>query len=222
METLTETIDKIIPKTPNVHRQHSCYRPMVCNSKKIDRICLHNGTDILYTMQSGWLEHQTKNPYDNDYRSNDVTSINIEVRNANKLNLSKKDNFLLKYYDKEKSYWEHGTCLYIYTPDFAFKETVKHPWHDGNTIEVFDLFTVSLPCTVNTPKWNEETEKVEYSDVKHVEIVLRKNKPSEQTEKGQHLRDLLASINESIQTEYYHLSINTLEKILKNFNITKK
>lgn len=219
MNTTQETLNDILPKTPSIRRESSCYRSMICLGKKIARIVLHNGEKILYTKQSGWLEHQT-DPASLYYGSRDVVSINLPVRKANKLNLAKKDNFLLHFADSEKSYFESGTALYIYVSDFMFIQTIKQNSEDGLSMYFADLYEFSLPCEVLIPEYDRETEKLIYKPVPMKMISILTNYRTEFTTIGESVNRLTSELNAVIGTD--SLSTYQVLKLVQKFNITNK
>jgi hypothetical protein len=222
METqnLTKIINQHVGHIPAVRRQSDCYRPVYCNGKKIDRIILHDGEKVLFTRQSGWLEHhEDMNKF--YYSDRDVVGIDIEVRKANKINLSKKDNFIIPYSDSDKSYFEKGNALYIYVTDFTFLKTLKDKSDDGLSVQCVDIYSVSIPCEVLMP-YLDENKKLAWKAERMNVINVRMNNRSTRTKKGESIKALLDDINTVFNHADYHLSTDQLQRMLSKFDIVKK
>lgn len=205
----------------NIKRESSCLRPLYISGMQINRICLHDGDKVLHTIQQGWLEHtEIKGGY--PYTgSRDVVAINAEVRKANKMNLSKRDNFIMSYADKDKSYYEQGKALYLYTPDFKIEKCCTYTLdNDLDTIE-YNILKFSLDCLVSMPilvdgklAWQDE----HFSTLRIVHTLAHGK-----TALGQDLQSLADQINTALGRDYNRgLSANDVKLLQKQFTITAK
>lgn len=101
-----------------IGRTEKWYRPYFVNGKEIENIIIYKDGEIIIHIRRSWFEE-----VDEDFKTKyhgDLLEVSFDgpVKRANKLNLSRKDNFILK---QETATSIHGgRCLYIYA-DNIFK-----------------------------------------------------------------------------------------------------
>lgn len=201
-----------------IKRTSDVYRPYKIYNNTIGRIVFHDGERDLLTIQSGFLQHrpQENKVYSN---SNDVVSLDLpNIRNARKKDLSKKDCFVISYNDKDKSYWENGKALYIYTkPEFI--ETLKEKWEE--TTQICDVYKINIPCEimemVEREEYGPKGEKYQYQEIKHDSFVIHTNFRTEKTAFGEKVQNLAEKISSVLNRK----SLDSFEvaKLLKHFKI---
>jgi len=216
MTTAIELIKTILPDEPTVRRESSCFRPMYTLGRQIGRICVHNGSEILLTKQQGWLEY-TDDLESVSYSGKDVTALFIEVRQDRTINLSKKYHFIVKYADKDKSYFESGYALYIYAPDFKIIKTLERT-EEYATYSV-DLCELPISAHILNPEL-DENGKLIYKEKWISSILMQCNYRSVNTPLGNAVSILKNKMNEVIGQD--RLSTYDLEKLVKHFTITEK
>lgn len=107
-----------------ISRETSWYRPYNVNGKTLENIVIYKDGEIIIKTRSGWLEECDEN-FKTKYLG-DLLEINIngEIKRANKLNLNRKDNFILKTKDQYSIH--DGYTLFIYV-DNIFSEYKELP-----------------------------------------------------------------------------------------------
>lgn len=218
-QTTARNTHKKENKMETIKRSSSCYRPWTAAGKEISRVHIHDGEKVLYTTHSGWLEHayRVTEVYGG---TQDVTSVLVDkVRNARKVDLSKKDTFIASFSDNESGYRKSGKALYIYAPDCRFWQTVES--RGDNEIRYCDLYKVKLDCTINQHRLKEDGDGIEYFEEATNEIIVKCNHRTEPTERGKELRELTDSINEHLYRDRT-LSVSDIEKLLETFEITRR
>lgn len=199
-----------------IKRTSNCFRPLFCEGNEISRICLYNDTEEL-TIYHGWLEHQ--NNINEFYRSSDVVSISVDgVRRALKLNLSKKDNFFVKYSDDKAGYRTTGRCLYLYVPNLKKVKTLEIEDDDGLPVHSCDFYEVPLTCEVLIPERVEG--KLEYVARSLPSITIGVNHVFTRTAKREELDVVLNGINEVLGKDT--ISPNQLNKLLGKYKIEER
>lgn len=93
-------------------RESSIYRPYYVNGKKIESIVIYKDGEILLKTRSGWLE-DVKEDFSSIYNG-DLKEVVIdgEVKRANKENLNRKDNYILR--GRREYNFDDGYIIYIY------------------------------------------------------------------------------------------------------------
>ena len=223
MET-TQQVEKI-QAIPSIKRSFSCYRPMAALGKEIKRIVLHDGEKVLYTRQSGWLEHTESDGSDGPYcYSRDVVGIyTAQIRNARKVDLSKRDNFIVPFSDKDKGFFESGHALYLYVSDYTLEKHCERLQEDGLQVQHFDIYSFSLDCNILMPFLKDdapEGSRLGYKDERVSKIRITTNVSYVTTSEGTRIDDLCTKLNEVIGCKDRPLSNHTVQKLLKHFMIT--
>lgn len=206
-------------QTYNVKRYCTGLRSYAFAGKRIGRIVLHDGSKILHTLQQGWIEAVTnKESY---YSTRDVVALDIpDIRTARKIDLTKKDSFIVAYHDNDKSYYESGYALYIYVKDFTFIEEYHVLSDDGNEDRYRTLYSFSISAEILLPKL-DENEKLVYQAEPVKEGQIWTSNRTVLTDKGLKLKNLTDSINESLP-DRCHLYGSQVEKLLERFDIIKR
>lgn len=117
-------------------RSCSFYRPYYYNGKKIESIVIYKDGEIILKTRSGWLEDRTENlesKFDADLLE---ITIDGEIKRANKENLLRKDNYLLK--GRRDYNFDNGYILYIHVNNIfnSYEYIQKY----GNTKHDNDYF----------------------------------------------------------------------------------
>ena len=202
-----------------VKRAASYFRPLHFEGTPIDRICLHNGERVLLTIQQGWLEHHsTTENVTGPSSGSDIIGINITPRMARTVNLSKKDNFIVSYADKEKSYFEKGKALYIYVPKLKIEREITNETNDGTQVYSCTFYTFPLECEVLCPKL-DENEKLVYVATPIKNVTLQANHRWINTPRGDHIAGLSKALKDRAGVD---ISEYQIQKILKHFHLSLK
>lgn len=125
-------MDKTIIKNQGILRTY------LVNNKTIENIYLYDKGNIIIHIRRGWLEC-VKNDYSYIYLG-DLTEITIDkkVKRANKLNLNRKDNFLLK--EKSEYRINDGVSLYININNiFKNFKYLPKKYNDKNTHYLYGI-----------------------------------------------------------------------------------
>lgn len=103
---------KEIKNTYTVSRGSNILRPYFVDGKQIAAIKIYNQSGVVFETNCGWFEHR-----------GDVESIELEkpVKRANKLDFSRKDNFIIKEADDFYPYVKYH--LYLHESEF---ESIEH------------------------------------------------------------------------------------------------
>lgn len=125
----------------SITRQEQYYRPLFLENKEIKRYYFHNGSKVI-------LEYSSSCPCHVD---TDIIEIQLnQVRNARTINLSKKDNFIIKFKDNKRGYYESGYSLYIYAPDLKLDSTIT-VFEDEYQIQYKDKYILDIPIKILKP-----------------------------------------------------------------------
>jgi hypothetical protein len=206
-----------------IKRESDIYRPLYLSNRKVDRIIFHNGTEILLTMQQGWIE--THERLEDRWSSGcDVVAIlGREVRNARKVDLSKKDDFTASYSDKDKGFYESGIALYLYVPevkDLGIEES------EPSTIgSISRRRYTEIPLSVLARKLHlnedqsDERKRYVYKDVPMESVIVSKFLPDLHTDDYKRREALSEKIKEQTGIE---LSNRDLMKLEEHYTIAAK
>lgn len=206
-----------------IKRASSSYRPYIVDGKYIGRIIFHDGNKELCTTHSGFIEYQEFDPIQQKKPSASYDLVEFKVyalRNARTINLSKKDNFVIKYKDKEKGYYEEGYVLYLYSPDFKYERRFMVEYDLQN--KWFDIASFTLHNAYIKNYVKLDNGKFEYIDTPVEKIYIKTNIDYEPNEKGKILGKLKDELNDILKNNHIRFDSYDVEKLLNNFNITKK
>lgn len=206
----------------NIKRSASWHRPLCYEGKEIGRIHLHDRKSILHTIQQGWIEHteiDRSSPFD---FKRDVVAIDIpSVRIARKIDLAKKDSFIAKYADNDKTYYEEGYALYIYTPDYQIEKHVTYTLDNNKDTIDYDILSFSLDCMIAMPTLQDK--KLVYTLTHLTKIRTIKITSHGKTEYGEKLANITKEINQKLNlSDRYELSELSIEKLLNHYTLTPK
>lgn len=195
-------------------RQHSCYRPLQLDKIQLARIVLYNEHKQIM-INSGWLEDC--NSTEVFYRTSDITSITLsDVRKANKLNLDKHDNFILRYSDNLKGFNDSGYALYIYIKDIDFLKTLSIDDDDNLRTHHADYYSINLDCETIQPELDTD-KKLKYVCRPKQTITICTNHRFTDTDKFGRLKPLLADISDVLGKDI--LNARQLNLLLSKFKI---
>ena len=153
--------------------------------------------------------------------SRDVVAINAEVRKANKMNLSKRDNFIVSYADSDKSYYEKGKALYLYTPDFKIEKCCTYTLDNNLDTVEYNILKFSLVCLVSMPILVDG--KLAWQDEHFSTIRIIHTLAYAKTQLGQDLQALADQMNKALgRDSNTKLSANDVKLLRNQFDITAK
>lgn len=190
--------------TTLLKRKNSFFRPLFLNSnKEISKFIFYSNGKINFKTNSGWLEHKRQ----------DVQEMEIETPvKAIKENLNRKDNYYIKD-NSESLRWKQNPCynLYIYLKVKEHSETINYTGTQSIDFEK----VYSIPITGYIPDYSKENRPL----IKIDQVEMTVHSRFEQTKLGNKIQKLSKDFEKVIGS---HVSIYDLEKLLENYNITKK
>jgi len=183
---------------------------------ELNNIKFHDGETVYYSVGCGWL----------DFGGVDKTKyIALEqLRNATKVDLSKRDNFLVK---EDKPYSIKNDIpyrtLYVYAPDYEIcKDAEVNQGYKELTTETYDTIKISVPeqVLIVGEQHTLVDGKLEQTDegIIHRVIEAHINYRSEATELGKEVNTL------QTQLEAHDIKLDTyvVLRLIENFNVTEK
>jgi hypothetical protein len=188
-----------------VGRNASWFRPYIVDGKEIKRICIYKDGEILYRSFSGWLEHN----------KSDVIALDLvgDVKRATKENLSRKDNYLLKFSDDKNGFYQTGYTLYVYADCKKIDEIID--WEDEESIHYFTRYELSLSGVIVELDKQDERGERQYKNTEIPKIIMRGDYRSERTKAGKEI-DIL---NERLEAEGIKLTDSQVKILMDKFKL---
>ena len=194
-------------------------------NKNISNVVIYEKGEVLFETKSGQIDCLV------DDRTLDVTGINVtEVKNANKINLNRTDNFVVKSgtdWFGDKLY----TLYLINGQDVEYRETIERKAIETDT-EIYYLTYAYLTFNKGVyysrlVKLTEEEEKIynkryarkELVDYKEVLIAQRYYSRTEEKEFGRQVREMQGMLANALGIDVGKYSV---EKALKEYDIIIK
>jgi len=184
------------------------FRPLILNGKQLENIIFYKDNNIIYESNRGWLE---------DNRT-DVTALTInDPVKANKINLSRTDNFYLNNKEPHKT----GYDLYIYIDNKTVKLSAPKEiigCQSKTETRYQNEYILNIDCMVQAHKLNSMNE-LEYFDKPKAEITIH----------SRYIRTVKTDYGNQIDTLYsqfqnLNIDISTYdtELLFYNFNVSLK
>lgn len=191
--------------TTVITRSASWFRPYNVEGKEIKRICIYKDGAILFSSGSGWLENEGQ----------DVISLTLngDVKRATKENLTRKDNYVLKFNDEKSGYWQTGYALYIYSDVKKLDEVLD--WDDENEAHYFTRYELPLSGVIYTLDKRDERGEWQYKYEQVSPIILRAGFRMERKAKGKKIDALSARL----EAEGIKLSDSQVTTLIEKFKI---
>lgn len=190
--------------TTVITRSASWFRPYKVDGKELKRICIYKDGEILFSVYRGWLEHN----------QNDVISLTLngDVKRATKENLSRKDNYVLKFNDDKSGYWQTGYTLYIHSDIKKLDEVLD--WEDDNQTHYYTRYELPLSGVIYTLDKQDERGNWQYKNEEVSPIILRADYRTERKEKGKKID----ALSERLKAEGIALSDDQVTTLIEKFN----
>ena len=203
--------------TKKEYKNGVCFRPYNINGFSISSIIFFsNGKEDLY-INSGWVEHDT----------NDLQSIFInEVVRANKVNLNRKDNFILKTNNERKTYTnEKEYILYINTEaeNINISEEKEIFYHENETEKTYKIYREIKVLKYTIRKYEPKTEKWEV--VESEEVIKQTTQHKDKLKPyGHKINKIVEYLKENDIKTYNNDEFNkyTIQHLLKVYDKIKK
>lgn len=177
-------------------------RTYFIEKKQIGKIVFHNGEVELLERNSGWLENaNTNSVYSGD---TDITVLNVDmasVRNARKVNLSKKDHFTVSYFCNNAR--QTKIALYLYSPGAKQVDTLTDMSSDNLTVYSCDVWETGISGVTRNGG--------------HVDnIKIKINYQTKETAKGRVFEQMANKLNEVLSRRSNKFSKNDAQRLFEN------
>lgn len=127
-------------------------KEFMMNGENLNRVYIYNNGEILAEL----YDFETDEVENGKIRKNEKTIekiyLNGEIKRANKLNLSRKDNFIFKNTEKEYNF-EPSYNLYIHVSEVNYKyigDVLANEFN--NEKNYFEVYKIAFPCIVTTER----------------------------------------------------------------------
>lgn len=204
-----------LKKTYTVSRASNYLRYYVVAGREIRSIKIYNESGVIYETIQGWFQY-------NNFE--DVTSIELdkEVKRANKLNLNRKDNFIIK--NESNSYFIKYD-LYIHESEF---ENIKHfqkvVIDNADYIQRanFSELTFKHEFTYQKYNYNKEAKEGYYTSEKARTLTQLNGYylPRELKDHGQQKKRIREKLQNMLHVNY--ISDCDIEQFMKEFKEVKE
>lgn len=191
--------------TTVIKRSASWFRPYNVDGKELKRICIYKDGEILFSVCRGWLEHN----------QNDVISLTLngDIKRATKENLSRKDNYFLKFNDDKAGYFQTGYALYVHSDIKKLDEVLD--WEDDNQAHYYTRYELPLSGVIYTLDKQDERGEWQYKNEEVSPIILRAGYRTERKEKGKKID----ALSERLKAEGIELSDDQVTTLIEKFNV---
>jgi hypothetical protein len=148
--------------TTTICRTNNVCRSYEANEKVIEGIYIYKDGEIILHTRRSWLEAVKEN-FDTEY-CGDLLEVTMdgEIKRANKLNLNRKDNFILKTHSPYNI--NSGYSLFIYADNFleSWEELPKKYNDHAHTEDGKNFYLYGIKVKMKYPAKKHEPYKKEY------------------------------------------------------------